>query len=302
MQQALYPNAIASYINIVGMIITAAASLGLSIQFFSSMTSGYTSLAFLSIGIAAELGKYCSVVMTTTHHYRGNRGLVIVFGMVTVLLIAVSIMGSVASLLGNKSLNKQSTIESRLNDIDRRIALEENNIKEATKKNAQTVGVNPSRESLNSLTEEKNQLLESRDAALSSRTRFETLASAISDEKGISQDSVYRFLSIMVACLLEGLCLLFAIANLVSKESLPFTTLEKGGSGEGSKEESEEDIGEEERFRLLIEAIQSKEIKPNHKNIRMFMSVKSNKVSEIRKRLLDENIVIEGPRSSLIPV
>ena len=305
MQEKLYPNDAVGYINIIGMIITAAASLGLSTQFFLSMGNGYTALVFLAIGVSAELGKYCAVVMTTTHHYQGSKGKVFIFGMVTALLISVSIMGSIASLLGSShGFDRQSNIESRLLDVERRIALEENNIKEASKRNSQTTGVKPSRESLKILAEEKKELLRDKEMILSKRTNFEALVIAISDENSVEPDSVYRFLSIMVACLLEGLCILFTIANVTFRGNTSNATLNDMGSDEGSEREGEYEaiIDEEERFRLLIEAIQSKEIKPNHKNIRTFMSVKSNRVSDIRKRLLEEKVVIEGPRSSLIPV
>ncbi|WP_034880368.1 hypothetical protein, partial [Endozoicomonas montiporae] len=58
----------------------------------------------------------------------------------------------------------------------------------------------------------------------------------------------------------------------------------------------------DDRFPVLVAAIQAKEIKPTYDNIRKFMNIGAgDKVKQIRKQLIDTGVCLEGSRGILVP-
>lgn len=302
-----------SYINKAGLTISALASLYLSSVFFLGMSEGLTAVVFLAVGIASELGKYASVVIATTHHDSGNKRVAVRYFAVTAILVLVSVAGSAASLLATdtKQKTKHTDLESRIADIDQQINIELLAMERAASINAQTAGVAPARESIDILRTQKADLLkEKQEINLPDEKGMLALARDISVETGLSQERVQRIMAIVVAVLLEGLCLFFAVANAATTftaEEVVTTTqgneVSPGGSDEGSKKHSEnQNQNQPDKFESLVAAIRSRELEPTHENIRVFMAMQSGKVKEVKERLKAKNVVVESSGGRLMPV
>ncbi|WP_034880205.1 hypothetical protein, partial [Endozoicomonas montiporae] len=258
------------YINKAGLALAAIASFYLTAELFLSMSTGTTALIFLLIGLAAELGKYRAIVGTTTHHQQGNTLTACIFGLTTFVLIMVSLAGSVGALLAtdNQPTASRQILETRIADIDQQINLERKAMTRAADVNAQTAGVAPARASLDRLHQQKDLLLSELETTPTPEpTALDAIVSAVSAETDSNPNTVLRIAAFLVALLLEGLCLLFAVANTTDR-----LTDSKGREGRTTQPTTVEVIQEEttsntdDRFPVLVAAIQAKEIKPTYDN------------------------------------
>ncbi|MET4696925.1 hypothetical protein [Endozoicomonas lisbonensis] len=290
-------------INKAGLILAGSASLYLTAELFLSMSIGTTAIIFLLIGLAAELGKYRAIVGATLNS-KTNKLSAFFYGLTALVLIIVSLAGSAGALLAtdNQPTVERQVLDIKLADIDRRIILEERNMTRAADVNAQTAGVKPARSSLDELTQEKKELLEAmKTTPAPEPSGFDAIVGAISAETTSDQETVRRAAALMVALLLEGLCLFFAVANTATRnkedgDDAPEATLT-------TTIEVAQDIPDraDDRFPVLVAAIQAKELKPTYDNIRQFMNIGAGeKVRLIRQRLIDNGVCLEGPRGVLV--
>ena len=125
------------------------------------------------------------------------------------------------------------------------------------------------------------------------------LASALAIQTGKHIETTRHTIALIVAVLLEGLCLLFGFANF----NQPNTPKIEGKTTVKTvtKKEQQEVNEIDEQFTTLVAAIRSKELKPTYANIRSFMNIGAGqKVKDIRTRLLKEGVVLEGAGGSLV--
>ena len=266
------------------------------------MASGEMALIFIAIGISAELGKYCGIFQASVYHKENKKTQALAYTGVTLCLVAVSLAGSAGALLANKNepVPEHQRLESRIANIDEQISVELQAMKRASDVNAQTAGVAPARESLNNLNSEKAELSEKLDSIKQPEpSALGSLATAIATETGSEIESVRHIIALAVALLLEGLCLLFGVANLTTNQKVVVDTDFRPDLHREASAMTEEG----DRFTVLVAAIQGRELKPTYENIRAFMKISAGKkVKEIRERLLSEGVVLEGAGGCLVPV
>ena len=290
----------------LGLIMSGSASFYLSGAFFWQMSGDtVTAIVFLVIGLSAELGKYCAVVVATTHSRAGRTWAARRYYLATALLVTVSVMGSTASLLkkDRQTLTQHNHLQSQLADIEEDIALERKAMSRAADANAQTAGVQPARNNLKELKAEKKALQAQQSTLPPDNDAYTAMVAALSYETRWKKTDVEHRLAVLIALLLESLCLLFAIANT---HATPTTTrVVKGSVGGGSvpaKDDKSEPAKADDKFPDLVTAIQNRKLDPTYDNIRDHMEIKSNRVKEVKERLKAHGVVIEDQRGRLIPV